>query len=105
MRSRWISGVLLVGVFTFATGATMDGIREAREWQYAGDIAMAKNQPLVASIFYEKVAKIFPNTAHGRLAQERLSQIRALLREPAVSPAHEPPGTWEKELTDFLTWP
>jgi hypothetical protein len=97
--------MLLVGALTFATGASIDGIRQAREWQYAGDIAMALDQPLVAHVFYEKVAKTFPNTTHGQLAQERLREIRALLREPAVSPAHEPPGTWEKDLTDFLTWP
>lgn len=105
MRSRWMNGALLVGVLTFATGAAVDGIREAREWQYAGDIATALDQPLVASVFYEKVAKTFPNTTHGRLAQERLREIRALLREPAVSPVQEPPGTWKKELRDFLTWP
>ncbi len=105
MRSRWITGMLLVGTVACASGATVDGIQKAREWQHAGDIAMALDQPLVAAVFYEKVAKTFPGTAHGRLAEEQLSQIRKTVKEPAVSPAHEPPGIWEKDLTDFLTWP
>ena len=119
MRLRMMTvGGWLAAVLVFGTGASvegpaikevpsnrLDGIRQAREWQYAGDIAMAQKQPLVAHLFYEKVVKAFPGTPHGRLAEQRLQEIRETLREPETSPAQEPPGTWKKELKGFLTWP
>ncbi len=103
MRSGWITWGLLIGVVFFATGASVDGVREARELQLAGDIAKANNQPLVAYQFYEKAARAFAGTPHGQLAKREANKMGAKLAKPARSPAKD--GPLCHELKDLLCWP
>lgn len=80
MRSRWMAGLLLMGVVVLSMGASTDGIREAREWQHAGDMALLLNQQGVAYHFYHKVAATFPGTHHGRYCASRARAMRKKLR-------------------------
>lgn len=105
MRSRWITWGLLLGVFALGTGASVDGVQQAREWQHAGDIARAKQQWDAAHVFYSKVAETFPDTQHGRVAARRVRQMRAQMVAPDRSPASEDPLSWVGEFLDFLLWP
>ncbi|MBI3323350.1 MAG: hypothetical protein HYZ95_02675 [Candidatus Omnitrophica bacterium] len=105
MRSRWITWGLLMGVFALGTGASTEGIQQAQDWQHAGDIARAREQWDAAYIFYAKVAEVFPDTAHGRVAARRVRQMRAQMVSPARSPGSDDPLAWIGELVDFLLWP
>lgn len=105
MRSRWITGVLLMGAVALGTGASTEGVRQAREWQHHGDSARAGRMWDAAHLFYNKVAKTFPDTPHGRVAARRVRQMRAQMVSPARSPASDDPLAWLGELVDFLLWP
>lgn len=105
MRSRWMSGMLLVGALVFCTGASVNGVRQARNWQHAGDLALANGQPVEAIFFYNKITETFPGTPHARRAQKWTKTLNARLARPVRSSGSEDPGTWTEELFDFLIWP
>ena len=105
MRSRGMIGVLLIGAFVFCTGASVNGVRQARDWQYAGDLALANGQPVEAYFFHSKVAETFPGTPHARRAEKWTRTLNARLLRPIRSPASEDEGTWAEEIFDFLIWP
>jgi hypothetical protein len=102
MKPRWMTGLLLAGIWAFGSGASMDGVREAREWQHAGDVARLFGQDVVAYHFYDKVATTFPGTRHGRFCAKRAratwGQLRALDRTSALGE-----GTLA-EAIDFFSW-
>ncbi len=102
---RAISMVLLTAAWIFNTGASLEGVREVREWKHAGDLASALNQPLVAYPFYERVAKALPGTRHGNLAAGRARTTRGKLLAPPAQPTSEDPSTFIGEVLDFLIWP
>lgn len=105
MRSRRGTAVLLAGIWAFGTGASVDGVRDARRWQHAADLAAAIGDPEIAYAFYEKTARTFPDTRHGQLAASRGRAMKGRLKAPARSPASEGADFWVGELFDFLTWP
>ena len=86
-------------------GSLVDGVRQARAWQHAGDVALANGELEAAHLFYQKVARIFPGTPHGRLAQTQLKMLEVRLGEPQESPALESWETCKKEIIEFFTWP
>ncbi len=103
MRSPWITLGLLLGMVMLATGASMDGVREARDWQYAADVAAAMGQPMVAYRFYEKSARVFAGTPHGEWAAQQAMKMKEILEQPAVSPGEDEP--WTVEFLDHFSWP
>ncbi|MBI3333126.1 MAG: hypothetical protein HYZ93_03445 [Candidatus Omnitrophica bacterium] len=105
MRSRWRIGMLLAGLMLLGTGASLDGVRQAREWQYWGDVALANGRVAEANIFYGKVAETFPDSPHGRRAAGLFQKTQADLLTPEPSPASEDCASVKAELIDFLTWP
>ena len=105
MRSQRWTAVLLAGIWTLGTGASVDGVREARRLQHAADLAAAIQDPEIAYTFYEKAALAFPDTRHGQLAASRGQAMKGILKAPARSPTSEDPASWVGELFDFLTWP
>ena len=82
-----------------------NGIRMARQWQLAADIAYAHGRWEEAFHFYEKIALTFPGTRHGRFAAERMERIAAQLASPQRPPDSEDADSWIAELWSFLTWP
>ncbi len=104
MRSRGI-WVLLMGALVFCTGASVKGIRQARDWQYAGDLAVANKQPVEAYFFNSKIAETLPGTPHARRAQKWTRTLSTRLARPIRSPASEDAGTGMEEFFDFLWWP
>jgi len=105
MRSRGTICLLLMGALVFCTGASVNGIRQARDWQYAGDLALANNQPVEAYFFNSKIAESLPGTPHARRAEKWTRTLNTRLARPVRSPASEDPGTWVEELFDFVSWP
>ena len=105
MRSRVITLGLLLGVFALGTGASTEGVQQARHWQYYADVARAGKLWGPAYAFYSKVAEIFPNTRHGRIAARRARQMRAQMLAADRSPASEDPMSWLGEVIDFVVWP
>ena len=105
MKPRWGIGILLVGVLFFGTGASTEGIRQAREWQQAADLATANGQPEEAYYFYKRLADTFPGTPHGRVGAKRAQAVRCQLLWPDRSPASENPCSLVGEFVDFLVWP
>lgn len=101
-RKTWIG--LAMGVM-LATGASTAGVDQAREWQRQGDLASAGHQWDIAYAVYLKIAEVFPDTAHGRVAAARARRIRAKMLSPVRPPVAENPGSWFEELIDFLVWP
>jgi hypothetical protein len=81
------------------------GMVRARDWQHAGDLALANDQPLLAHLFYKKILETFPGTPHARYAARRLKVTSAVLRKPARSSAVEDLGPWVGEFMDLVTWP
>lgn len=103
MRSRGMTGILLAGAVLLATGASsIDGIREAREWQHAGDMARLFNQPVVAYHFYHKVATTFPGTHHGRYCASRARAMRKKLR--GTNRTLQQSDSLLVEFFDFFNW-
>ena len=88
---------------TSLNGNTMEAVRQAQDWKWAGDVALANHQFLEAAVFYQRIASAFPGTPYGRWAAERVRSLWERLREPARSPAKDDP--WESELLDMVTWP
>lgn len=105
MRSRVITLGLLLGVFALGTGASTEGVQQAREWQQAGDVARAGKMWDAAHQFYSRIAETFPDTRHGRVAARRARQMRANLLAPDRSPASADPMSWLGEVIDFVIWP
>ena len=105
MRTQWMTGILLMGALLFCTGASVDGIRQAKEWQWAGDLALANGQPVDAYYFYRKVADTFPGTPHGRRAEKWSETLHTRLLKPVRSPASEDLVSWGEEALDFVIWP
>ena len=105
MRSRWVTLVLLLGVFALGTGASIDGVQSAREWQHAGDLAEAEKMWDAAYQFYTKVAETFPDTRHGRVAAARAREMRAKMLVPARSSGRGDPVSWFDEILDFVLFP
>ena len=105
MRSGWLTGFCLMGVALVGTGASLDGIEQARRWQYQADLALAVGQREVAYSYYQRIAEVFPDTEHGRLAARRARALRRGLLWPDRSPTSEDPGSWFAEWVDFLVWP
>ena len=101
MNARFVTLSLLAGLLVLGTGASVDGVRQADDWQRAGDIALANHQPMFAYHFYKKNVETFPRTPHGRLAASRGNYCRQALRHPARVPSGE---SWLREIYDFLTW-
>ncbi len=108
MHSRWITWVLLLGLMVLGTGASMHSVhsvQQARDLQWAGDLAMALEQWEVAYSFYKEMADTFPNTPHGRVAEYRLGILRGKMTNPARPPQMEHPASWLSEVFEVLTWP
>ncbi|MBI3318419.1 MAG: hypothetical protein HYZ90_04620 [Candidatus Omnitrophica bacterium] len=105
MRSRWMRGLLLAGALMLGTGASADGMREAREWTYAADLALICRQPVVSYSYYRLVADTFPETRYGRYAAKRARWLGAKLQRRPRSPETEGPGSFIEEAIDFVTWP
>ena len=102
MGSRWAVGMLLAGIWVFGSGASVDGVREAREWQRAGDMARLFGQDAQAHHFYDKVATTFPGTVHGTYCAKRARATWGRLRAPDRSIALGDNSI--VELIDFLNW-
>ena len=102
MRSRRLGGWMLIAVWFFATGASVDGVREAREWQHAGDVARLFEQDAVAHQFYSKTAETFPGTTHGRYCRKRARSMWGKLRK--IDRTSALGDCTVAEMIDFLTW-
>ncbi len=102
--NRWV-WMGLAAVLMLGTGASTEGVQQARLWQWEGDVALAGQQWDVAYSSYMKIATAFPDTRHGRRAAARARSIRARMLSPDRSPASENPFSWIGELIDFVTWP
>lgn len=105
MRLTWMRGLLLAGVAVLGTGASVEGVKEARQWKFEGDIARTHGQWEAAYLAYARIAEAFPDTRHGRAAAKRARAIEAKMSSPARSPADENPASWLGEFFDFLLWP
>lgn len=105
MRSRVIALGLLLGALALGTGASPEGVQQARDWQNAADVARAGEMWDAAYQFYAQVAETFPDTRHGRVAARRARQMRAQMLAPDRSPASEDPVLWVGEIIDFVVWP
>lgn len=105
MSSRWVAGVLLLGAFALGTGASVEGVQRAREWQRAGDLAAAGKMWDAAYQIYTKIAETFPDTRHGQTAARRAREMRAKMLSPARSSAREDPFSWIGEALDFVIFP
>lgn len=101
----WLTGGLLLGLWAFSTGASVEGVQQAREWQRAGDIAQAGHLWAVAYQHYDRIARAFPGTPHGRVASRRAYKMMRYLASPDRSPAAEDPGSLLEEFFNFLLWP
>lgn len=105
MRAALTSWILLGGLMILGTGASRDGLWQARQWQHAGDVALAGGQLFEANVFYGRVAETFPGTRHGRRAAGLFRQTQARLAAPARPSASENACSWIGEMIDFVTWP
>ena len=105
MRSSAMMWALLFTGVVLSSGASAGGVGQARDWQYSADVALALGDKEIAYTFYSKIAEIFPDTAHGRLAAARARSLRSAMLRPELSPAKENVGSVLGEIVDFLTWP
>jgi len=96
---------MLLAILFLGTGASLEGIREAREWEHAGDVAMAGELLPEAYHYYRKVAVTFPETRLGHRALAWAEYTRSRLTKPSRSPNSENPSSWLGEVVDFFTWP
>ncbi len=103
-RLSAMTWMLLMGALIFCTGASVNGIRQARDWKWYGDVALANGQPVEAYYFYRKMASTFHGTPYARQAKRWTRPLNKQLLNPARSPAKDP-HPWTGELVDFLTWP
>lgn len=101
MRSRLWVCALLMGLMGLGTGASVEGVHQAEEWQQAGDLALHNDSLAIGSVYYTKVIETFPGTPHSKMAAWRGDYCQYRLRHPN----HIPPGeNWWAELYDTLTW-
>ncbi len=76
-------------------------VEQAERWKFAGDLALVQGQPVVAYPFYDKLARTFPGTPHGRVAARRGNYALYRLRHAGDYPPEEDDL---RELYDLLTW-
>lgn len=76
-------------------------VEQAERWKFAGDMALLNKQPMVAYPFYDKVARAFPGTPHGKVAAFRGNYALYRLRHAGNYPPEE---DIVRELYDLLTW-
>ncbi len=76
-------------------------VEQAQRWKLAGDVALLNGQPVTAYPFYDKLAKTFPGTPHGRVAADRGNYALYRLRHAGNYPPEE---DIVRELYDLLTW-
>ena len=105
MRAKWATWGLLLGLVTLGTGASAEGVQQARFWLRAGDIARSGGQWHVAYQYYNQAAETFPDTQHGKLANRRAYRMQRYLLAPDRAPFKEDPGSHIEEFLDFLIWP
>lgn len=105
MRSDRMTWIGLAAVLLLGTGASPEGVGQAREWQRQGDLASAGHQWDIAYAAYVQIAETFPNTTHGRVAAARARRMRAAMLSPERSSSSEDLGSWIEEFFDFLIWP
>ena len=101
MRSRLWVLVLLAGLMCFGTGASVNEVRQADEWQRAGDLAIQNDSVGIGSTFYAKVVETFPGTPHAKVAAYRGDYCQYRLRHPNHMPPEE---NWWRDIYDTLTW-
>lgn len=99
------AGAMEAGADELFMGNLADGVRQARYWQHAGDVAWNRGELEIAYTFYKKVADIFPETPHGRYAQLRMRMVEERLEQPQESPAEESWDTWKREVYEMFVWP
>ena len=104
-RADWMQVGLLAAAWLLASGASPEGVEQARRWQYQGDLAQAGGLDEIAYVSYERIHRTFPGTRHGNLAADRMRNLRSQMAWPRQSPAQENPGSWTSEVFDFLVWP
>ena len=96
---------MLLAIVMLGTGASTEGVRQVRDWQHVGDLAMAGELLPETYSFYAKVAKTVPETKLGYRSQKRALWAKARLIKPSRSPDSENLCTWLGEAIDFVTWP
>lgn len=105
MRSNRMTGLVFAFTALLTCGASPEGVEQAKQWQYQADLARAGRMDGIAYRLYQAVAETFPDTPHGRSAAQRAAQMKARLLWVERSPSAEDPGSFLKEVFDFLTWP
>lgn len=105
MRSIWMTWASLLGLVIFATGASVEGVQEARRWQRYADNPIALEQWDASYVYYRRIAEVFPDTTHGRYAASRSRRMRGILLRPQRGSGEETGAAWMGEFIDFLTWP
>ncbi len=105
MHSRVITLGLLLGALALGTGASTEGVQQARDWQYQADVARAGKMWDAAYQFYARIAETFPDTRHGRVAARRARQMRAQMVAGDRPPSSEDPVSFIGEIVDFVVWP
>ena len=86
---------------TILSSSWWGAVEQAERWKLAGDVAMLNRQPVVAYPFYDKVAKTFPGTPHGKVAAFRGNNALYHLRHTGNYPPEE---DILREIYDLLTW-
>ncbi len=76
-------------------------VEQVQRWKLAGDVALVNGQFAMAYPFYDKLAKTFPGTPHGRVAADRGNYALYRLRHAGNYPPEE---DIVRELYDLLTW-
>ena len=76
-------------------------VQQAERWKFAGDMALLNKQWTTAYPFYDKVARTFPGTPHGRAAASRGNYALYRLRHAGDYPPEEDDL---REIYDLLTW-
>ena len=86
---------------TLLSSSWWGAVQQAEQWKFAGDMALLHQQPSVAYPFYDRVAKTFPGTPHGRVAAVRGNYALYRLRHAGNYPLEEDEL---REIYDLLTW-
>ncbi len=86
---------------TLLASSWWGAVEQAQRWKLAGDVALVSRQPVTAYPFYDKLAKTFPGTPHGRVAADRGNYALSRLRHAGNYPPEE---DILMELYDLLTW-
>ena len=105
MRLRELTWMMLAGLLLVGTGASIEGVERAREWQWNGDVISAGGMWEYAYLYYRRNAETFSDTEHGKVSRARARTARHRALTPEHSPAIETPASWWQEMLDFITWP